>query len=112
MDPSPADIDPFGCTHVIFSFLGLDHTNLTVTILDKEYEVIRGGFKATLALKHINPELKVMIAIGGWAEGGKQYSQMVSSKATRTRFIDSVLEFMSKYEFDGLDFDWEYPGMI
>lgn len=43
MTTSPADVDPFGCTHVIYSFLGLDKTSLTVTILDPDYEVIRGN---------------------------------------------------------------------
>ena len=46
MTTSPADVDPFGCTHVIYSFLGLDKTSLTVTILDPDYEVIRGEIYA------------------------------------------------------------------
>ena len=48
MTTSPADVDPFGCTHVIYSFLGLDKTSLTVTILDPDYEVIRGKKKSYL----------------------------------------------------------------
>ena len=112
MSTSPADVHPNGCTHVIFSFLGLDKKDLTVAILDEDYEVIRGGFKAALALKHSNPALKVMVAIGGWAEGGRQYSQMVSSYETRENFIESVVIFMDKYKFDGLDLDWEYPAAV
>ena len=110
MDFSSANIDPYGCTHVIFSFVGLNKTDFTVSILDYDYVVIRGGYKAALGLRRLNPKLKVMIAIGGWGEGGKQYSEMVSSKETRTNFIESVITFMTEYKFDGLDLDWEYPG--
>ena len=100
MDFSSANIDPHGCTHVIFSFVGLNKTDFTVSILDYDYVVIRGGYKAALGLRRLNPKLKVMIAIGGWGEGGRQYSEMVSSKETRTNFIESVIKFMDKYKFD------------
>jgi len=38
----PANIDPFACTHLIHSFIGLDNTTLTVRILDPDYEVDQG----------------------------------------------------------------------
>jgi len=47
---SPSDVDPQGCTHVIYSFLGLDKTLLTVSVLDHDYDVIRGIFFLSLFL--------------------------------------------------------------
>ena len=36
---------------------------------------------------------------------------MASSASSRATFVASVIEFLKKYELDGLDLDWEYPSM-
>lgn len=61
-----------------------------------------------VALKKRN--IKVLLAIGGWNDSaGNKYSRLVNSKQHRDRFITHVVHFLRKYNFDGLDVDWEYP---
>ncbi|KAL2386527.1 hypothetical protein RJZ90_000665 [Blastomyces dermatitidis] len=60
-------------------------------------------------LKKQKPSLKCFISIGGWDAGSKIFSDMAKSEGSRKAFIDSVIEFMEEYGFDGVDIDWEYP---
>lgn len=64
---------------------------------------------ALVALKHDNPSLQVLISVGGWLGSGN-FSDMALTRASRAQFIDSVMAFIGKYQLDGLDIDWEYPG--
>jgi chitinase len=35
---------------------------------------------------------------------------MVTNPSTRAKFVSTSVTFLKKYNFDGLDLDWEYPG--
>ena len=55
--------------------------------------------------------IKVTIAIGGWNDSeGDKYSRLVNNPSARKKFIEHVLKFIEKHNFDGLDLDWEYPS--
>ncbi|KAM0257910.1 hypothetical protein ACHAPA_011512 [Fusarium lateritium] len=77
---------------------------------------VKSGLLTQVAgLKDKNPNLSIMIALGGWTHNnpGKYqtvFSDMVSNLPNRQRFIKNLLGFLSQYGFDGVDFDWEYPG--
>ena len=36
---------------------------------------------------------------------------MASTTERRSKFIQSVTEMIQEHNFDGLDLDWEYPGI-
>ena len=40
-----------------------------------------------------------------------QFSDVVLTKQSRQIFTESVMNFLTRYDLDGLDIDWEYPGM-
>lgn len=54
-----------------------------------------------------NPELKIVLSVGGWAAGG--FSTAARTEAGRQRFARSCLDAVQRYQLDGIDIDWEYP---
>ncbi len=92
-------------THIIISFTEVAD-NRMVFPNQSNYKKLQQIVEA----KKRYPGLKVMVACGGWGGSGG-FSDMASTKKTRTMFVSSVVEFLEKYGIDGLDIDWEYPGM-
>ncbi|CAG9854412.1 unnamed protein product [Phyllotreta striolata] len=107
-------LDPNLCTHLVYSFAGLNVTENSLRSLDPWQDLTedygKGGYKRIVSLKHKYPHLKVMLAVGGWNEGSTNYSKLVADPHRRGAFVGNALSFIRKYSFDGLDLDWEFPG--
>ncbi|MDT8401409.1 MAG: glycoside hydrolase family 18 protein [Bacteroidales bacterium] len=101
----PSEIPVGKLTHIIFSF---------TEVIDNKME-FRGPesgqrLKELVLQKQRNPGLKVMVACGGWGGSGG-FSDMAASAENRHLFVQSVIDFINEYNLDGLDIDWEYPGL-
>lgn len=104
------DIDPHLCTHAMYGFTKLENNEITVFDpwgdLTPEQGGGKSGYKKFTDLKKMNPDLKTLIAIGGWNEGSANYSDMARDPSARRTFVKSIVPFLKKYNFDGLDVDW------
>jgi chitinase len=101
----PGDVAAGKLTRINYAFANIqDGRIVTGSPVDE------ANFATLVGLKQQNPSLQVLISVGGWTWSGN-FSDMVLTRQSRRRFIDSVVEFVERYKLDGLDVDWEYPGM-
>lgn len=69
------------------------------------------NFRALNQLKKDNPDLKVLISIGGGTRS-RFISDAVLTPTSRAKFAKSAVDMVSHFGLDGVDVDWEYPGQI
>ena len=62
-------------------------------------------------LKTQNPNLKTLLAVGGWTAGSAPFSTLAASSTLRKNFATASAAYLRTYGFDGLDMDWEYPAL-
>ncbi|KAF3384739.1 LysM domain-containing protein [Penicillium rolfsii] len=68
------------------------------------------------SLRQSQPDLEVWISIGGWAFNDDDqptkttFSDLAASETAQTEFFGSLITFLVKYGFTGVDIDWEYPA--
>ena len=105
-----ADIDsmnPKKLSHINYAFVDVKdnrawlHNEITDTI----------NFRNLNALKIQNKDLKILISLGGWS-WSKNFSDAVLTDTSTHAFAYSCIDIVAKYDLDGVDIDWEYPGLI
>lgn len=68
------------------------------------------SYKELNGLRQRNPDLKTLLAVGGWRFGSQKFSLMANNASTRQTFVSSAVAFLREHAFDGLVLDWQYPG--
>lgn len=101
----PDGIDAHSLTRVNYAFANIEGGRMVPGFThDAE------NFAMLTTLRRANPSLKILVSVGGWLWSGG-FSDVALTKQSRTIFIASVSNFLVRYDLDGLDIDWEYPGM-
>ncbi|KJK56780.1 glycoside hydrolase, partial [Saccharothrix sp. ST-888] len=94
-------------------------------VADTWNQPLVGNFNQLKKLKAKNPNLKVLLSIGGWTYS-KYFSDVAASDSSRKKLVSSCIDMFIKGNlpaqggfggpgtgagiFDGFDIDWEYPG--
>jgi chitinase len=102
---TPLDIPAGRLTNVIYAFAKIGD-DLKIAMGDPQIDP--ANFAKLGELKKLYPHIKISISIGGWDYSDK-FSDAALTDARRTAFADSVVDFIKRYGFDGVDIDWEYP---
>jgi len=103
---APGQIDARSLNRINYAFADIkDGRMVTGFASDAE------NFAFLNRLKQENPTLKVLVSVGGWL-WSTNFSDVALTPGSRKIFIASVMEFLARYHLDGLDIDWEYPGMV
>ena len=100
-------INPMRLTHLNYAFVSCQHNRAVLS--NPANDTV--NFKYLVSLKKRNPDLKILISIGGWG-GCRYFSDAALTDTSRDAFAASAVDIVSRYQLDGVDIDWEYPDDI
>lgn len=98
-------IDGTKLTHINYAFVDVKDSMAWLTNVATDTI----NFRKLNLLKQDNPDLKILISIGGWS-WSENFSDAVLTESSRRKFAESSAAIVEQHNLDGVDIDWEYPG--
>ena len=83
-------INPNVCTHLIYAFVTLNPSTYTIKIFDEWLDINLKNFEKFIGLKDDNPDLKLLVALGGWTDSQANkwaYQTLFATPTLRANFI-------------------------
>lgn len=98
-------IDANKLTHINYAFVNC--LDSMAVLLNPKVDTV--NFRLLNSLKKTNPNLQILISIGGWTRS-KVFSDAVLTETSRRLFAKTSVDIIRDNKLDGIDIDWEYPG--
>ena len=70
----------------------------------------KGNLCQLKILKQNYPHIQTLLSIGGWT-WSNDFSEIYEDANKHIAHCDSILWYLENYDIDGIDIDWEYPGV-
>lgn len=102
-------------THLIYGPVDIDFEANKLTVPnhhDLDTDTNLGYLNRVSGLKQQNPNLSVIISIGNLDynyDRALKYVALVNNERARREFVFNILEFVQKYNYDGVNLTWEFP---
>jgi len=97
---------------LIYAFVSLNPVTHTIKVFDEWLDINLKNFEKFTNLKSVNPNLKVLVALGGWTDSQNNagaYKTLFATPSLRSKFIQDAKNFLETHNFDGIDLDYEFP---
>ena len=101
---SPGELDATAITRINYAFARIQNGRIV-----EGFPTDAANLTAITAMRQSHPGLSVLISVGGWT-WSDGFSDAALTKRSRATLVASAVEFLRRYELDGIDVDWEYPG--
>lgn len=100
----PEDIPAELFTQINYAFAGIQNGRAVLSAPERDEKNLQG----LTALRERNPDLKIVLSLGGW-DGSAGFSDAAASDESRRAFARSCADLAAEHGLDGVDLDWEYP---
>ncbi|KAL3096783.1 hypothetical protein niasHT_026164 [Heterodera trifolii] len=109
----PEQYIPGLCTHLFYAFGWMNEDfsakayDPSDTAMTSEYP--KGYYGRFTSLKEYDPGLKTLLSFGGRSFPNKLFQAMLSNAENRRTFITTAISWVRRFDFDGIDVDWDNP---